>query len=606
MEPLPADEHSFGNKRLKGRYEIGIGLGHGSLGTTYRAHDRLLDRPVAVKVLADRYADDAVFRDRFMAATASAGRLIHPNIVTVLDAGIVDGRPFVVMELVEGPSMRARLSRGPLAISDCQRVANQLADALSVAHRQRIIHGDIRPENVLVDEHGNAKLSDFGFVRAAVATDVTLLGTVQRAAYVPPEHAIRGDTDERVDVYSLAVVIYEMLTGATPRAGADVPTRSRLTQVAPVPVRRRRPDVPAHLDRALWRALEPDVNQRIGTADELKSALAGRDMAVQSSPTPAPMPVSSWRSEPRQRRRSGPATGGVFSALIPLLGTLALIAVAIGGITIFIPRLFSGFQFTDVPVLTGHTVAEATSMAEASGLQIKAGNSIPTDDQPKGTILTQDPQPDKRVRRGGEIKVTTSAGIRPPSVVGKPVDEARAILVRSGWTVADIQTRNDAQGSTGTIVGMKPSPEDPAENRQQPITLFVANGNLATGRPVRLEGGRGGPGEMTDGKPETAGFLGKSAPTWLEIDLAQPSTLAGVELVTSQERNGDTIHEVWVWTTDGQFKGMHTFVGPTGDNQTLVIRFDTPVTNVKAVRIATTQANNTGRTGWREIRFFER
>src|SRR3954471_24205460 len=167
-DPIPTGQPPLGNRRLKGRYKLGGVLGHGSLGVTYRAEDTLLQRPVAIKMLADRYADDAVFRERFMAATASAGRLIHPNIVTVLDAGIVDGRPFVVMELVEGPSLRARLSRGAVPIGDCQRQALQLADALATAHRQRIIHGDIRPENVLIDEHGNAKLSDFGFVRAAV------------------------------------------------------------------------------------------------------------------------------------------------------------------------------------------------------------------------------------------------------------------------------------------------------------------------------------------------------------------------------------------------------------------------------------------------------
>jgi len=605
MEPLSAGEPSFTHKRLKGRYEIGAVLGHGSLGTTYRAQDRLLERPVAIKVLADRYADDAAFRERFMAATAAAGRLIHPHIVTVLDAGIVDGRPFVVMELVEGPSLRVRLSRGPLAIQDCQRLSLQLADALAMAHRQRIIHGDIRPENVLIDEHGNAKLSDFGFVRAAVATDVTLLGTVQRAAYNPPEHALRDTSDERVDVYGLAVVLYEMLTGVTPRAGIDGRSRARLAQVAPVPVRRHRPDVPPHLDRAIWRALEPDLHERIGTADELRMALSGRDALVSAPPTPV-LPATAWRSEPRQRRRSGPGAGGLFSALLPLLATLALIAVAIGGITIFIPRLFSGFQLTDVPVLTGHTMAEATSIAEASGIQVKVTSSTPTDDQPKTTILSQDPQPDRRVRRGSEVRVTVSAGVRPPGVVGKPVDEARATLVRAGWTVADVQVRNDAPGAAGTVVGMKPAPEEPADDRSQGITLFVAGGNLAAGRPVRLEGGQPGPVEMTDGKPDTAGYLTKGAPTWLEVDLEQPSTLAAVELVTAQEKPGATVHEAWVTTADGQYRGMHTFVGPSADNQTLSIRFDTPVTNVKTVRIATTTVQNGGRFGWREIRLFDR
>jgi hypothetical protein len=153
---------------------------------------------------------------------------------------------------------------------------------------------------------------------------------------------------------------------------------------------------------------------------------------------------------------------------------------------------------------------------------------------------------------------------------------------------------------------MKPSPDDPAENREQGVTLFVAGGNLATGRPVRLEGGGNGPAEMTDGKADTAGFLTKGPPTWIEFDLAQPSTLARVELVTAQERPGVTVHEVWVWTTDGQFRGLHTFVGPSADNQTLEARFDPPVSNVRAVRIATTQAEAGGRIGWREIRLFER
>jgi len=493
-----------------------------------------------------------------------------------------------------------------LPIPDCQRLSLQLADALAMAHRQRIIHGDIRPENVLIDEHGNAKLSDFGFVRAAVATDVTLLGTVQRAAYNPPEHALRDTSDERVDVYSLAVVLYEMLTGGTPRAGVDGRSRARLAQVAPVPVRRHRPDVPAHLDRAIWRALEPDLHERIGTADELRIALSGRDPHVPSAPPTPVLPATTWRSEPRQRRRSGPGAGGLFSAFIPFLATLALIAAAIGGITIFIPRLFSGFQLTDVPTLTGHTMSEATSIAEASGLTLKVTSSTPTDDQPKTMILSQDPQSDKRVRRGSEVRITISAGVRPPSVIGKSTEDARALLVRAGWNVADVQVKNDAQGAAGTVVAMKPSPEEPADDRSQGVTLFVAGGNIAAGRPVRMEDGRPGPVEMTDGKPDTAGFLTKAPPTWLEIDLDQPTTLAAVELVTAQERPGETVHEVWVTTTDGQYKGMHTFVGPTADNQTLTVRFDAPVANVKTVRIATTQASGTGRVGWRDIRLFDR
>jgi serine/threonine-protein kinase len=601
-DPLPAGSPPLGNKRLKGRYKLGAILGQGSLGTTYRAEDVLLQRPVAVKMLADRYVDDSPFRERFMAATASAGRLIHPNIVTVLDAGVVDGHPFVVMELVEGQNLRSRIDeRRPMPIADGQRIALQLADALAVAHRQRVIHGDIRPENVLLDEHGNARLTDFGFVRAAVATDVTLLGTVHRAAYSPPELAIRDPGDEPTDVYALAVVIYEMLCGVTPRATTGA--HDRAAQTGPIPVRRRRQDVPAYLDRALWRALDPEPRERISTAADLRAALSGQDASVAVSP-PAPPPMqAAWRSEPRQRQRSGPGTG-LLMTLIPLLATALLVAAAVGGIMVLIPRLFDGFRMTDVPTLIGRTLPEAVGIAESSGLVVRATESIPTDDQPKGTVLTQDPPADRRTRRGTEVKVTTSAGIHPPNVVGKPLDEARAVLVRAGWSVAGTEARGDLPGAAGTVVGMKPGAQELADDRKQGITLYVGTGNLAAGRAVRLEGGAAGPAEMLDGKIETAGFVEKSAPTWIEIDLAQPGPLAAVELITAQEQSFVTIHEIWVWTTDGQFRGMHTFVGPTSDGQTLTTRFNAAVPNVRAVRIATTQAS--GRAGWREIRLFDR
>jgi serine/threonine-protein kinase len=602
-DPLPASPSPFGNKRLKGRYRLGAILGQGSLGMTYQAEDVLLQRPVAVKMLADRYADDAAFRDRFMAATAAAGRLIHPNIATVLDAGIVDGRPFVVMELVEGQSLRSRLNeRGPLSVEDSQRLALQLAEALVVAHRQRVIHGDIRPENVLLDAHGNARLTDFGFVRAAVATDVTLLGTVHRAAYSPPELAIRESGDEPTDVYALAVVVYEMLSGTTPRATSGV--QDRAGQTGPIPVRRRRPDVPAHLDLALRQAIEPEPAARITTASALRDALSGhgpRSAAVAVPPTPPPMQAA-WRSEPRQRQRSGPQSG-ILMTLIPLLGTALLVAAAVGGIMFFIPRMFDGFRMTDVPSLVGRTMPEAMGVAESSGLTVKASEAIPTDDKPKGTVLSQDPPADQRIRRGTELKVTISAGMHPPNVVGKPLDEARVMLVRAGWSVAGTETRNDLPGAAGTVVGTKPGAQELAEDRKQGILLYVGTGNLAAGRAVRAEGGAPGPAEMIDGKIETAGYLGKGAPTWLEIDLAQPGPVAAVELVTAQDQPSVTIHEVWLWTTDGQFRGMHTFVGPTSDGQTLTTRFDA-VQNVRAVRIATTQA--TGRVGWREIRLFDR
>ena len=160
-----------------------------------------------------------------------------------------------------------------------------------------------------------------------------------------------------------------------------------------------------------------------------------------------------------------------------------------------------------------------------------------------------------------------------------------------GWNVADVQSQARCSGRLRAWSWpCRQAPDEPGRgDRHQGITLFTAGGNLAGRTRAPSKGASPGPAEMTDGKADTAGYLIKGAPTWLEVDLDQPATLAGVELVVAQERPAVTIHEVWVTTADGQFRGMHTFVGPTTDNQTLSVHFDAPVANAKTVRIATTQ-----------------
>jgi eukaryotic-like serine/threonine-protein kinase len=597
-------------KRLKDRYTLGDVLGHGSLGTTYRAFDEVMQRPVAIKLLSERYADDSQFRERFMSAVAAAGRLNHPHIVKVLDAGLVDGRPFVVTELVEGQSLRALLAQGTsISTQHCVEIAQAVADATAYAHRQRVLHGDIRPENVLLDARGKAKVADFGFVRAALATNMTLLGSVSdRVAYTPPDQLAGATKDERTDVYAVGMLAYELLTGtqaaeAAGSAGSALAWRQPANGrgVPPSP-RRARPDLPGYVERSVMRAISLDAQQRIISAEELGLALAGREPVT--APVEHAVPVS-WRTDTRRRAgRGSRGFGYSAAALIPILASAAIFVAAFVTLTGVFPRIFGTFQMTDVPGLIDYDVSEATSIATAHGLTVKVAGTQPTDDRPKGAVLGQDPQAGGRLRKGSEIKLTVSEGIRPPDVSGKPVDEARAILVRTGWTVAGVETKGDSSAPSGTVVSSRPGPDQPAADKSEGITLLVSAGNLAVRRPLVLGTGTPGPAEMVDGDPDTVGKLGASAPTWVEIELAQPSAMASVELVTAQERPSVTIHEVWVWTADNQFRGMHTFVGPTEDNQTLSIRFDQPVRNVRAVRIATTQAD--GAVGWREIRVFDR
>ena len=588
--------------RLKERYLLGKVLGHGSLGTTYRAVDELMQRPVAVKLLSERYANDTAFNQRLMAATAAAGRLNHPHIVTVLDAGLIDGRPFIVMELVEGQSLRPFLAnRGKLSIEQCMTIAIGVADALIHAHHQRVIHGDLRPENVLLDSRGTVKVADFGFVRAAVATDRTLIGGVlQRAAYNAPEQLLQGTVDERTDIYGLGTLLYELLTGAPPVSGAHAMSALSPRRFAVTPPHRLRADVPPRLDSAVVRALAPEPGSRFNSAQELRLALAGPEKDVISRDAAVP-PV--WRRETHLRpRRGSRPIGHHAAALVPIGVSLAILLAAALAFTVVFPRTFGGFQMTEVPNLLDHDLTEATTIASAHGLTLKVASTQPTDDRPKDAILGQDPQVGGRLRRGSEVKVTLSSGMRPPNVVGKPIEEARMILTRAGWPVAGLESQANAAAPAGTVVGSRPRPDETAEDKKRGVTLLVSGGNLVYRRPLTLADGSSGPEAMVDGDSNTMGKLGGPAPRWVEIDLGGPATVAAVELVTSQDQPGVSIHEIWLWRTDDQFRGMHTFVGPTEDNQTLSIRFDEPVRDARAIRIATTQAP--GEVGWREIRVF--
>ncbi len=592
---------------LKDRYVLGDVLGHGSLGTTYRAYDRHTQRSVAIKLLSERYVGDARFGERFMAAAAQGERLVHPHIVAVLDAGFDEERPFVVSELVEGESLRAVLSKhGALPVRQATTLATEVADALAAAHRQHVPHGDLRPENVLLDGRGRARVADFGFVRAAVVTDQTLLGGAgKRIPYVPPEQLGRDPMDEPADQYALGVMLYELLTGAPPASGRDVlraAARGDAPSSEPISPGRLRPDVPLHVDRAVARALCPSPADRFANVEQLREALAGRDAGVvqaASAVTPA-----IWRAESRRRPRRGETGMGERAALlVPLLASLAILLAGAGLLISVLPRLFGGMQMVDVPNLVDYDLAEASSIASAHGLNVKIVDMQLTDAHARNTLLHQDPPENGRLRRGNEVKLTLSAGIRPPNVVGKSLEDARATLVRAGWAVAGVETRADSSEAAGTVTGSRPGPDEAVVDKKQGLTLLVSAGNLVYRRPVRLSTGDASPAELVDGDPNTVGTLPGDAPTWLEIDLARPATVAAVELITSQEGPGETIHEVWVWTA-GQFRGMHTFVGPTDDNQTLTVRFDQPMRDVTAVRIATTRAQ--GPIGWRDVRVFER
>ena len=314
---------------LGDRYELHEVVGSGGMASVWRAHDRVLDRPVAVKVLHARLAEDPSFLERFRAEATASARLTHPNIVNVFDTGSDGPTVFIVMELCEGKTLRDLLAdKGPLPPAEAASLTIQVLNGLEFAHEQQLIHRDVKPANVLVVPDGRVKVTDFGIAKAAYGgtADPTTTGKVLGSVpYLAPEQVEGQPLDARADVYAVGAMLYELLTGRPPfQAETDIAAAMlRITQ-DPIPPRAIRSGIPRQLDSIVMRALARDRDRRFASAVEMASALARFEAG-----TTAPQEVL---VEPEPAHR-----GGFFRSwmVIPLLAILTaavviVIAVAAG------------------------------------------------------------------------------------------------------------------------------------------------------------------------------------------------------------------------------------------------------------------------------------
>jgi beta-lactam-binding protein with PASTA domain/predicted Ser/Thr protein kinase len=405
---------------IDGRYRVLKRIGSGGMAEVYCAEDQQLGRRVALKLLHRRFADDEQFVERFRREASSAAGLSHPNIVGIFDRGEWDGTYYIAMEFVEGRTLkdivRERGAAPPEAAAD---ITLQILRAARFAHKRGIVHRDIKPHNVLIDNEGRVRVTDFGIARAGVS-DMTETGSVMGTAqYLSPEQAQGKPVDARSDLYSTGIVLYELLTGRVP-FDAESPVSVALMQVSepPVPPMEVNPEVPPALDAVTLRAMEKDPGRRYQDADEFIAALESARKAPMEILPPPPVVVEEVVEEEPGRRW--------WPWVIALL---ALLAIGIGLYLLLRPE-----QLT-VPSVVGLRSATASQILKDRGFEVEVVN-VANPDVERDQVAAQDPRPNTEAPEGSvvEITVSTGPGEAPvPTVAGLPRKEAEAELRDAGF-----------------------------------------------------------------------------------------------------------------------------------------------------------------------------
>ncbi|HEY2831079.1 MAG TPA: Stk1 family PASTA domain-containing Ser/Thr kinase [Sporichthyaceae bacterium] len=506
---------------LDGRYRVTRRLARGGMATVYTAVDSRLNREVALKVMHPGLAEDREFVDRFIREAHAAARLSHPAAVAVYDQSADSGHVFIAMEYVAGRNLRDWLrDRGRLTPRETFAVLEPVLAALAAAHQAGLVHRDIKPENVLIADDGRVKVADFGLARAvsAATSTGTLIGTV---AYLAPEQVERGVADQRTDVYSAGILLYECLTGFQPHGGetpiqiayqhvnADVPPPSAIRPslapaldhlVARVTCRNpagRPPDAGAFLAEllAVRRSLSPAELDDAGPVETSYAPTVvverGAHRASATPPPPMPQPASAPQYTSPLATPSTPfPTRPLFSpgrlarrrnrgraALVVLL----VLAVAMGLVGW---RVAAG-NSVSAPSLINLSRADAQTRAEQAGLHPNFSGEAFSENVKAGQVVSTDPAAGHRVAKHGTITVVLSKGperYSVPTVSGKSVNDAKAALAGAHLAVSD-QQRHDYSDTVaqGSVMGTDPA-AGTALKPNAVITLIISDG----GKPVRV------------------------------------------------------------------------------------------------------------------------
>ncbi|UTE71136.1 Stk1 family PASTA domain-containing Ser/Thr kinase [Rossellomorea marisflavi] len=512
-------------KRISGRYKIIKLIGGGGMANVYLAHDMILDREVAIKTLRLDFANEEEFIKRFQREAQSATSLTHPNIVSIYDVGEEDDLSYIVMEYVHGMTLKQYIQQhSPVDVEKAIDIMKQLTKAIAHAHQNHIIHRDIKPHNILLDEEGNVKITDFGIAMALSATSITqtnsVLGSVH---YLSPEQARGGMATKKSDIYSLGIVMFELLTGRLPFSGESaVSIALKHLQSETPSMKRWAPHIPQSVENIVLKATAKDPFRRYENLDELQEELTtclepGRldeprfsvplddeatkaipvitdqnahsnldDTIVHHHSTPEEMdtkpsaPVVEAKKGKKDKQKKKKSKDKNKKKWPILIVSLFFLLVLLGAAAVyFIPDLL-GPKEIEVPDVSGKESAEAASLIVSQGFVVGKTEKQPSETVPEGEVIKTNPKGGRTAKEGSTIDLYVSSGkekIEMKDYTDAMYDEVKKDLEELGFEVEKEEVNDQAE--EGTILRQDPSEGEEVIPDETTVTLTVSLGPVS-------------------------------------------------------------------------------------------------------------------------------